>query len=64
MNRMTLQEYLAIPGNTQTGLAKAVGVTQGAVNQMVNSGRTIYVIDHGTKVELEEIRRLGRETAA
>ena len=35
---MTLTEYLAQPGNSQTKLAAAVGVSQSAVSQWVNGG--------------------------
>lgn len=65
MKRYTLQDYLAVDGHTQTGLAKAVGVTQGAINQMVKSGRQIFVIQSDDdSLKLEEVRRLGKEDAA
>jgi predicted transcriptional regulator len=61
MNKYKLSEYLALPGNTQTALAKSVGITQGAVSQMLIKRRPVYVIvrDDGT-VELEQVRKIGR----
>ena len=57
MKRYTLQDWLAIEGNTQTGLAKTVGVTQGAINQMAASKRQIFVIESPDGLlRLEEVR--------
>ena len=61
--KCTLQDYLSNPVNTQTKLAKDVGVTQGAINQMLTSGRTIYVIISGEHIALEEVRQLGNSAA-
>lgn len=63
MNKIPLSEYQAIHGQTET--ARRAGVTQGAVWQMLQSNRQIFVIEHddGT-VELEEIKKIRRNSAA
>ena len=60
MKKIPLEKYLSTPGNTQTGLAKKAGLTQGAIFQMVRAGRNIFVIPQADgSVELEEVKRLG-----
>lgn len=56
MKILSLSDYLAGPG-TQTELAKALGVQQSAVSQMVSSGRNIAVTLHDDgRIEANEIR--------
>lgn len=63
MITMTLQDYLK--EKTQSELAEAIGVTQGAVWQMVRSGRNIEITinDDGT-VTAHEIKPIGRRNVA
>jgi hypothetical protein len=64
MNRIPLSDYLQ--KNSQTTLAEAVGLTQGAISKMMRSGRKVIVIvkDSGD-VELAEEKRLaGKSDAA
>lgn len=57
MKKYTLRDYLDRPGKTQTGLAKDVGLTQGAINQMLKKKRNIFVIEHSDgSLKLEEVR--------
>lgn len=60
-----LRQYLAMVGNTQVRLAKSVGVTQGAIFQMLKSNRRIVVVeqDDGSLL-LEETRQVAPKTAA
>jgi plasmid maintenance system antidote protein VapI len=60
--RIPLKDYLALEGVTQYALARAVGVTQSAISQMVEKGRNVFVIADGGVLRLEEVRRLGKET--
>lgn len=52
---ITLKQYLAA-GNSQESLAKKLGVTQGAVQQMSKSGRDIRLIIIGEKITAYEVR--------
>ncbi len=62
--RLSLKDYLADPANTQVALAKAVGVTQGAIFQMLRAERAIFVIEHPDgRIELEEIKRIAGNAA-
>jgi len=45
MNKYTLKNYCEL--NTQGAAAKALGVTQGAVWQMLRDDREIYITDSG-----------------
>lgn len=63
MKKMSLTEYL----NTrkQADVAADIGVTAGAVWQMVRSGRQIDVTIHDDgRVEAHEIKPLGKTRAA
>ncbi|MCH8506845.1 MAG: Cro/CI family transcriptional regulator [Ectothiorhodospiraceae bacterium] len=60
--RSTLEQYLSQPGRSQAALARRTGVTQGAVHQMLRSGRCIFVVEHDDgSLELQEIKRIGRK---
>ena len=63
MSKTPLDDYQRAHGQSAT--ARAVGVTQGAIWQMLKSKREIYVVEHddGT-VELQEIKILARKSAA
>jgi biotin operon repressor len=52
---ITLKQYLD-SGHSQESLAKQLGVTQGAVQQMKASGRDIRLILGGKKIIAYEIR--------
>lgn len=53
--RTSLIDYLACPGATQTRLAKTLGITQGAIHQMIRAKRQIFVIQHENgSIELRE----------
>jgi predicted XRE-type DNA-binding protein len=54
-----IRKWLEGEGNTQTKLAELVGVTQGAIWQMVNGTRDIFVVETGERTYLEEIRKIG-----
>lgn len=57
---MTLSEFAQ--GKTQPQLAEMLGVSQGAVSQMLNSTRDIRVESDGQGGhEFIEIRRIGRK---
>lgn len=66
-----MNEYLGVPlrdfaaGKTQPEIADLLGVTQGAVSQMINSDRDIRVLQHadGTFHGFE-IRPIGRRRKA
>jgi predicted transcriptional regulator len=58
--RYELSDYLNRPGKTQVSLAKAVGLTQGAVFQMLRSDRSIFVIEREDgSLALEEVKTIG-----
>jgi predicted transcriptional regulator len=63
--RVPIAKFIATSGMSQTALAAAVGVTQGAINQMLRSERSIFVItnDDGS-LRLEEIKPLGKAATA
>ena len=68
-NRTELKEYMRRPlaeRLSQTKLAEAVGVTQGAVWQMINNpARQVFVLEHDDgRVELEETRLIRGNGAA
>lgn len=53
-----LREYVA--GKSQVKVAEQLGVTQGAISQMLLSGRDVrVVIDGSGKAEGYELRRVG-----
>lgn len=58
--QMPLTEFAAIRGK-QKLLATAIGITTGAMTQMVQSGRdiTVFISDDGT-LEAYETKRLGK----
>jgi len=64
--RTSITDYLRPKGEqTQKGLADLVGLTQGAIFQMVRDGRNIFVIEHlDGRVELEEVKRITSEKTA
>ena len=53
--QITLKKYLE-SGHSQESLAKQLGVTQGAIQQMNASGRDIRLIISGKKITAYEIR--------
>lgn len=63
MTQITLSEYVSLHGQTET--AMRAGVTQGAIWQMLQGGRRVFVSENadGTVV-LEEIKLIKRNTAA
>ena len=65
MNTITLSEYLASHG-TQAELAKALGVQQSAISQMVQAKRNITITIHANgSLEASETRRIPvRKSAA
>ncbi len=53
-----LREY--VTGKSQVEVAEKLGVTQGAISQMLLSGRDVrVVIDDSGKAEGYELRRIG-----
>lgn len=58
MKKIPLSEFIEIHG--QTGLAKLVGLTQGAVYQMTQSQRNIFVIENDTEAALFETKQIGK----
>lgn len=52
---ITLKQYLEA-GNSQESLAKQLGVTQGAVQQMKSSDRDIRLIIIGDRITAYEVR--------
>lgn len=63
MQKMSLTEYLST--RKQADVAADIGVTAGAVWQMVRSGRQIDVTIHDDgRVEAHEIKPLGKTRAA
>lgn len=63
MQKMTLKEYLK--DKTQDEAARAIGVTQGAVAQMVRSTRHIELtINEDGTVQAHEIKPVGRRKMA
>ena len=64
MKTMTLSEYLK--EKTMAEAAEGIGVTQGAVWQMVRSGRRINltVREDGQVMDSYEIKPLGKSKAA
>lgn len=52
---ITLKQYLD-SGHSQESLAKQLGVTQGAVQQMKASGRDIRLIIGGKRITAYEVR--------
>lgn len=60
---ISLQEYLI--GRSQSAAAKALGVTQGAIWQMLRDKRDIRVrIGPDGAVEAVEVKPIGRKRAA
>lgn len=56
--RTPISDYVTERGQ-QTRLAKQIGVTQGAIYQMLKSGRDIFVLEHADgSVELEEVKKI------
>lgn len=53
-----LAKYVELHGQTETG--RRVGLTQGAIWQMLKSSRIIYVIEKDGKTILEERKPLGK----
>ncbi|TNE87037.1 MAG: Cro/Cl family transcriptional regulator [Gammaproteobacteria bacterium] len=53
-----LNKFVAAHGQTET--ARLVGLTQGAIWQMLRSGRNICVVKDKGTAYLEETKRLGR----
>jgi len=58
MKEIPLHKYIEIHG--QTGLAKLVGLTQGAVYQMTISKRNIFVLENDTEAALFETKQIGK----
>ena len=65
MKTVSLEEYLAGHG-TQSDLAKALGIQQSAVSQMLRAKRDIRISIHSDgRIEASEIRQIpARKTAA
>jgi hypothetical protein len=63
MTQKTLSEYVEAHGQTET--ARRAGLSQGAIWQMLQNGRRVFVteIDAET-VELEEVKPIKRSTVA
>lgn len=62
MNRTSLEQYLE--DKSQASLARAVGLSQGAISKMLRAGRNVMVIEHDDgKIELIEERLIRRATA-
>ena len=64
MNEITLKHYLT--GRSQKEAAEVLGCTQGAISQMLKSGREIYfrVDDSGVVVSFYENKLPGRKKAS
>jgi hypothetical protein len=58
MKEIPLSKYIEIHG--QTGLAKLVGLTQGAVYQMTISERNIFVVETDNEAALFETKQIGK----
>jgi len=62
MSEITLNEYIEIHGQTAT--AKKLGITQGAIWQMVKNGRDITVVDVGDgEIKAYEKKYIGTAAA-
>ena len=62
MTQKTLSEYVEAHGQTET--ARRAGLSQGAIWQMLQAGRRVFVTEMGDgTVELEEIKPIKRNTA-
>lgn len=63
MREMTLKEYLA--NGTQTEVAKALGIYQTAVSQMLAAGRDVRVVvdESGAIIKAFEVKPIGRKTS-
>lgn len=63
MRKIPLTEYLK--QKTQAEVASEIGVTQGAVWQMIRAGRQVELTLHDDgRVEAHEIKPLGKTRAA
>jgi hypothetical protein len=62
MKKTPLSEYVNEHGQTAT--AKRAGLSQGAIWQMLQSERQIFVLDYGDAIALEEHKRIGRAATA
>lgn len=59
MNRIPLDKYLE--GKSQASLARAVGLSQGAISKMLRTGRNVSVVEHENgSIELIEERVITR----
>ncbi|OXS14898.1 hypothetical protein CGX12_11805 [Zobellella denitrificans] len=63
MNQIPLRKY--VKGKRQGAVARMIGVSQGALSQMLKSERRIYVrVDgSGSAIEAFEIKTLGKNVA-
>jgi len=61
MSEIELTELLRRPGQTQAGVASRLGVTQGAVSQMVQAKRRVFVVQHPDgRLEAYEKKPVGK----
>ncbi len=60
---ISLKDYIK-QGRTQSEVARALGITQGAVRQMINSDRDIRVIEDNNGIKAYEVRSVPAKTAA
>jgi len=65
MMKIPLADYLRMTGTSQERFAKLVGITQGAIHQMIKKGRSVDVIkgDDGS-IRLEETKMIGKQATA
>lgn len=62
MEKRSLHDYVREHGQTAT--ADRAGLTQGAIWQMLESDRQIFVDDHGDTITLTEHKKIRRRIAA
>lgn len=57
MDKITLKDFVAEHG--QRGAGQLIGVTQGAVGQMLQNRREIYIVEHADRLEAWEWKPVG-----
>ncbi|MEM1191529.1 MAG: Cro/CI family transcriptional regulator [Pseudomonadota bacterium] len=62
MEKRSLQDYVEEHGQTTT--ARRAGLTQGAIWQMLNSDRQIFVDEDGQTVSLSELKEITKRADA
>ena len=65
MTEAKLKDWLSEPGMTQELAAKAMGITQGAITQMLKAKRDIrIVLEESSKfVRAYEVKKVGNKVA-